>query len=142
MYDGGWAATGEIDVMEAFKDTDTWHGTLHFGGSWPDNEMATEEIDGCGADPCRDTYHEWAIEWRSDSFTWFVDGVEVSKKESSEWWTTAVDKTVDPSAPFDQPFHVLINFAVGGTFAGQPDVDAVFPQILLVDYVAVYSEAS
>ncbi len=35
---GGWAASGEIDVMENRGSTPTTTGgTIHYGGSWPDN---------------------------------------------------------------------------------------------------------
>ena len=34
---GGWAASGEIDIMEAANSTTSIGGTIHFGGSWPNN---------------------------------------------------------------------------------------------------------
>src|SRR6185436_6431162 len=35
---GGWAASGEIDVMENRGSTPTTTGgTIHYGGSWPNN---------------------------------------------------------------------------------------------------------
>lgn len=39
-------------------------------------------------------------------------------------------------APFDQPFFLLINLAVGGTFSGDPSSSS-FPQSLFVDYVRI-----
>jgi hypothetical protein len=44
----------------------------------------------------------------------------------------------NPRAPFDQPFHLLLNVAVGGNFPGNPDGSSVFPQTMEVDYVRVY----
>jgi beta-glucanase (GH16 family) len=42
--------------------------------------------------------------------------------------------------PFDQPFHMIMNLAIGGDWgrAGGPIDDTVFPQRMLVDYVRVY----
>ena len=42
--------------------------------------------------------------------------------------------------PFDQPFHWILNLAVGGAWgrAGGPIDDSVFPQQLEVDWVRVY----
>lgn len=34
---GGWAACGEIDIMETVNTNPAWFGTLHFGGEWPNN---------------------------------------------------------------------------------------------------------
>lgn len=44
-------------------------------------------------------------------------------------------------APFDQPFYLLMNLAVGGTFSGNPTADTIFPQSLFIDYVRVYELA-
>ena len=41
--------------------------------------------------------------------------------------------------PFDQPFYLIINAAIGGSWGGQRGViDGIFPQEYLVDYVRVY----
>ena len=34
---GGWAASGEIDIMETAITTNYIGGTIHYGGGWPDN---------------------------------------------------------------------------------------------------------
>ena len=39
---------------------------------------------------------------------------------------------------FDQPFFILLNFAVGGNWPGNPDGSSSWPQQMLVDYVRVY----
>ena len=38
-------------------------------------------------------------------------------------------------APFDQPFYLVMNVAVGGKFLGNPDKTTAFPAEMLVDYV-------
>jgi hypothetical protein len=44
------------------------------------------------------------------------------------------------SWPYDHPFHLVVNLAVGGMWgrAGGGIDDTIFPQRLLVDYVRVY----
>ena len=37
---GGWASGGEIDIMEKINTQQITHGTLHFGGQWPNNNYA------------------------------------------------------------------------------------------------------
>ena len=43
-------------------------------------------------------------------------------------------------APFDQPFYLVMNVAVGGRFLGNPDKTTVFPAEMVVDYVRVYDK--
>ena len=47
-------------------------------------------------------------------------------------------------APFDQPFYIILNLAVGGNWPGNPDRTTKFAKNaqLLVDYVKVYQKKS
>jgi beta-glucanase (GH16 family) len=41
--------------------------------------------------------------------------------------------------PFDQPFHLILNIAVGGNWGGQKGVAPdIWPQKMEIDYVRVY----
>ena len=42
------------------------------------------------------------------------------------------------SWPYDHPFHLILNVAVGGNWPGYPDASSEFPQEMVVDYVRVY----
>ncbi len=58
---------------------------------------------------------------------------------SSSWYSTAAPANV--RAPFDNPFHLLLNVAVGGFYPGDPDGTSVFSPAtttLEVDWVRVY----
>ena len=46
------------------------------------------------------------------------------------------------NAPFDQAFHLLLNFAIGGDAVGAPDAATIFPQSFEIDYVRVYECAN
>ena len=50
-------------------------------------------------------------------------------------WSTA--GAVYP-APFNQPFYIIMNLAVGGDYGGNPDAHTVFPGEMQVDYIRVY----
>jgi beta-glucanase (GH16 family) len=39
---------------------------------------------------------------------------------------------------FDHPFYLIMNLAIGGDWAGQPDATTPSPADVLVDYVRVY----
>ena len=40
--------------------------------------------------------------------------------------------------PFNNPFFMILNVAVGGDFDGDPDASTVLPQQMQVDYVRFY----
>lgn len=133
---GGWAASGEIDIMEAINlgasGGNEVHGTLHYGGSWPDNVYS-----GAPYTPgtsVMDNFHTYAVEWEPGEIRWYVDGLLYQTQ--TDWYST---NGAYP-APFDQDFHILLNVAVGGEWPGDPDSTTVFPVTMQVDYVRVYQD--
>nr|WP_255775454.1 glycoside hydrolase family 16 protein [Microbulbifer sediminum] len=141
---GRWASSGEIDIMEAINlhvgGEDRVHGTLHYGGPAPDNVHSGEpyRLPG-GANPA-DGFHEYALEWEQGEIRWYVDGVHYATQTSDGWYSTAQPDS--PHAPFDRRFHLLLNLAVGGNWAGKENDtgidESAFPQQMEVDYVRVY----
>jgi beta-glucanase (GH16 family) len=133
---GRWAASGEIDIMELVgHEPATVHGTLHHGGSWPDNEHSGSSYTLPSGDFSQD-FHVFALEWEPGEFRWYVDGVHYQTQ--TEWST---DGFPFP-APFDRRFHLLVNLAVGGRWPGDPDATTAFPQELVIDYVRVYQRTA
>ncbi len=132
---GTWAASGEIDVMEAVNlggsGGNTVHGTIHYGGQWPNNVYTG---DGYNVPTNAQTdFHTYALEWDEDEMRWYVDDVIYLVQNS--WRTTGASYP----APFDQPFYILFNVAVGGNWPGAPNGSTAFPVSMEVDYVRVYS---
>ncbi len=70
---GGWASSGEIDIME-FKGQEPSRvlGTLHFGGSWPKNRFSSGNYDLPKGDFSED-FHLFSLDWREGKMTWYVD---------------------------------------------------------------------
>jgi beta-glucanase (GH16 family) len=147
---GGWASSGEIDVMEARGQEPTKVlGTLHFGSRWPANAQVSKDYvlprNGTIAD-----FHVYAIQWEPGEIRWYVDGHQYATQ--SFWWSSGKahgTKGLNPAneadlnpwpAPFDQPFYLIMNVAVGGKFLGNPDKTTVFPAEMVVDYVRVYDQ--
>ncbi|MHC4783783.1 MAG: carbohydrate-binding protein, partial [Planctomycetota bacterium] len=138
---GGWAASGEIDIMETCNNTDYIGGTIHYGGNWPDNRYSGGNYSPGGMD-FSDAFHVYTIEWDLDEIRWYVDGNLYSTKTSSLWYSDS--DPGNPRAPFDQEFYFILNVAVGGNYTGCTSsgcISASFPQQMLVDYVRVYQES-
>ena len=142
---GSWAAGGEIDIVESRgnKITETV-GALHFGGKWPGNVHLDHTYKFPGKNAAED-FHVYAVEWNAETISWFVDGVRWKTRKNNEWWSASARQ--NPSAPYDQPFHLILNVAVDGRFFEQDDQKAdriptnAFPQVMKVDYVRVYQWA-
>ena len=136
---GTWAASGEIDIVEAVNlggpgGNDVF-GTIHFGGESPNNRSSGNEY--LVPTDATAEFHTFALEWDSTvpEMRWYVDETLYSVK--NDWFTTGAPFP----APFDQPFYILFNVAVGGNFPGAPTAETEFPVTMEVDYVRVYTGA-
>jgi len=137
---GGWASSGEIDIMEAANATTSIGGTIHYGGSWPENASSGGSYSLGGAN-FADEYHVYAVEWEPEEIRWYVDDVLYSTKYSWQWYSSGAPD--NPLAPFDQDFYIILNAAIGGDYTGctSPScITADLPQEFLIDYVRVYQE--
>lgn len=79
-------------------------------------------------------FHIYAMEWTEDYIEYFVDGNSYCKYSKADDENQGHD-----SWPFDKPFYLIINIAVGGGLGG-PVHDADLPFEMLVDYVKVYQK--
>jgi beta-glucanase (GH16 family) len=147
---GGWAASGEIDVMEIVGERPREYlGSVHFGSTFPKRSLVTHVHKFPDGGSVAD-FHVYAVEWEPGEIRWLVDGVVWATQ--SFWWScsrlrngkgvearSAADLNPWP-APFDQDFYVVMNIAVGGNFPGVPNPETRFPAELIVDYVRVYDK--
>ena len=132
---GGWAASGEIDIMEnKGRQTNVVSGAIHYGGQSPANTLSSAEYTLPGGGVTTD-FHIYMVEWSTNSIKWYVDGVLFQNR--SNWFSS----NGPYPAPFDQPFYLIMNLAIGGNFDGDPDGTTVFPGIMQVDYARVYTNA-
>ncbi|MEQ8818910.1 MAG: family 16 glycosylhydrolase [Sumerlaeia bacterium] len=128
---GGWAASGEIDIMELRgNEPEILSNAIHYGGPWPNNTYSAHETPGPDLTVA---FHTYALEWDVDELRWYLDDQEVWR--TSSWFSD----NGDYPAPFDQRFHLLLNVAVGGDFLPNPPPNPTyFPQEMQVEYVRVY----
>jgi beta-glucanase (GH16 family) len=131
---GGWAASGEVDIIEYLgHQSNMVYGTLHYGGQWPQNQSKGKSYT-LPSDTFDRDFHVFAMEWEERAFKWYVDGKLYQTLTS--WYSS----NGNYPAPFDQCFHLIMNVAVGGNWPGNPDASTVFPQTMEVDYVRIYQE--
>lgn len=130
----GWPSCGEIDIMECIgREPAATYGTIHGpeysgGKSIGGTNLLTQG-------KVADDFHVFAIEWTSNSITWFLD---------DQKYFAVSPQSLPPKARwvFDKPHFLLLNFAVGGNWPGNPKSAEGFPKQMLVDYVRVYTPVS
>lgn len=152
---GGWPLSGEIDIMEAVNlgapcdhcpggpgavETRT-SGAIHFGGTVPANTYWTANDDVTTGPGAHEAFKVYSVEWAQGVIQWLVDGQVFMRADSDDWYTRSPAARGRDHAPFDQPFYLMINLAVGGNLperihGGGFDPDAV-PARVLVDWVRV-----
>jgi beta-glucanase (GH16 family) len=125
---GGWPASGEIDIMELLgHEPGKVYGTIHWGAD-PAHHLSSGGFRTLpnGAS-FANAFHTFSLEWSADSLKWYVDGIRFHSEGNGP--------------PFDKRFHLLLNVAVGGNWPGSPDATTVFPQVMQVEFVRVYTKA-
>ena len=135
---GAWAASGEIDIMEAWGSRpNTVAGTIHYGEGWPNNKYTGKEFE-LPENRGIDKWHTYALEWEPGELRWYVDG-ELYQTQN-KWYSKGKNNAANFAypAPFDQDFYLVMNLAVGGWFDGEVDETTKFPSQMEVDYVRVY----
>lgn len=138
---GQWPRCGEIDIMEVMgQNTKKAYTTIHYGNPHKENQGTLELAEG----DFHDQFHTYAIDWEPGKITWYIDGNEVF---STQNWYTRTDNqgTITYPAPFDQPFYLILNLAIGGNWVGNPDsaTDADMDnQAFIIDYVRAYQKES
>lgn len=126
-----WPQRGEIDIMENRGSEPTIsHGSVH-GPGYSAGEAITKryELTNSRFDT---EFHVFGIEWGPDYINYYVDDVlynQITPADVTGEWVFN-----------DNPFYIILNVAVGGSFAGNPNSNTVFPQTMYVDYVKVYKE--
>ncbi|MEJ2363899.1 MAG: family 16 glycosylhydrolase [Deltaproteobacteria bacterium] len=128
---GDWPTCGEIDIMEHVGyDPGVVHASVHtetYNHTIGTQITATKDVPDFNT-----AYHVYALEWTPDEIRMYVDDVQ--------YFTFLNEGTGFREWPFDKPFHIILNLAVGGTWGGAHGVAKnIWPQQLVVDYVKMYS---
>jgi beta-glucanase (GH16 family) len=126
-----WPLCGEIDVMEMIgRDPEVVHFSLH---SQLHNHMIKTQRTKFNKIPTvQDTLHDYKMIWRKEGLSFFVDDVhQVTFDRPS-------DDRIE-SWPFDKPYHLILNIAVGGTWGGEID-ESSLPYKMDITSIKVFQE--
>lgn len=124
----GWPACGEIDVMEYVgKKPSVIYTSMHtsssFGNTVNSKQTSIQNIE--------EGFHVYKMNWTKEAITFFIDNKEVYQYAPK-------DKN-DKTWPYNKPFYLILNMAIGGNFGG-PEVDeSIFPKDFQIDYIRVYN---
>ncbi|HET6559482.1 MAG TPA: glycoside hydrolase family 16 protein [Prolixibacteraceae bacterium] len=127
---GGWPSSGEIDIMEnvgydPFVIVASAHTEAY------NHMIGTHKNAKINIADCYKEFHDYILEWDAREYRVYVD--------STLYFTFKNEGTGYKAWPFDQPFHLLLNVAVGGNWGGAKGIDdSIFPRSMVVDYVRVY----
>lgn len=127
-----WPLCGEIDIMEHVGyDENVIHGTVHTEAY--NHGKHTEKGDTLRVSNVTSAFHLYAIEWTENQIDFSVDNQKFYSVKKSDLGENVTEW------PFDQPFFLMLNVAVGGNWGGKQGVDErIWPQRMEVDYVRVY----
>lgn len=138
---GQWASSGEIDIMEAKgRLPNRVYAAVHYGQEWPGNKYSSGMYKFPDNSDISE-YHVYALEWEPGLLRWLVD--DEVYYETQQWYSLGNNQS-EPykyPAPFDKPFYILLNLAIGGNYDdGMMPKDNDLPVRMYVDYVRVYEK--
>ncbi|MFW5894555.1 MAG: glycoside hydrolase family 16 protein, partial [Bacillota bacterium] len=135
---GGWPDSGEIDIMEYVGyDPGVVHGTIHTGAY--NHGLGTQIGYSKEVADAEEAFHVYEMVWEPASIRLLIDGEEFAEFGFNP--DANIGKENHMAWPFDQPFHLILNLAVGGNWGGAQGVDSdAFPTEMQVDYVRVFEK--
>ena len=151
---GGWPLSGEIDILETVNigaDCDECEGdvgenrtvsALHFGDLPPDNRYVDNKVALPDLALPSDDFHIYSVEWGEGLIRFLVDDRVHFTVTRDQWDTGSPLARGNPNAPFDQPFYVMANLAVGGAWPERDNEKGLAPDSvpaqLAIDWIRVY----
>lgn len=131
--DWEWPKGGEIDILEQVgSEPNLLHATVHtelFNHQRHTQRGAQFLLpDSCSG------FHRYQLSWSPQAITIGVDDHAYMRVKNDQPGGIG-------AWPFDQPFYLILNLAIGGPWAGAKGIDdASFPQDFEVDYVRVWKQ--
>lgn len=125
-----WPDDGEIDIMEHVGyDQGKIHASTHCKDYY--FVINTQKTAITNIPDCSEQFHVYALDWTADTIKISVD--------NRVYFSFGNEHKGKDKWPFNTPFYLLLNIAVGGNWGGQKGIDdKSFPMKMEIDYVRVY----
>ena len=122
---GGWCESGEIDIVEHVNTANeiTMGAIYNDTVCYSDNDVYDISVLGNV-----DDWHVYRIKWSSEYIKWYIDGYLVRTYYPAQSRTQ--------NYPFNQPFYLIFNLAVGGYFPGYNITEQ--NHTMYIDWVKAY----
>ena len=129
---GHWPKSGEIDIMEHVGNRlDELVLCLHTESY--NHTKDTEYYFKTKVKGLSDGFQKFSLLWTEETITYYLNDQEMvsyhkgedNKSSKHDGW------------PFDQPFYLIMNLAIGGWFGGDIDLN-MFPQKFIIKDIKVY----
>lgn len=151
---GPWPLSGEIDILEAVnigakctacagkRGENRTISALHFGDLYPNNRLVDSRTALPNLALPSDDFHVYSVEWGEGLIRFLVDDRVHLTVLADRWDTGSPRAAGRPAAPFDQPFYMMANLAVGGRLAEDNNAKGLagksFPAQFAIDWIRVY----
>jgi beta-glucanase (GH16 family) len=130
----GWPLCGEIDIMEYSGNSGGFTAAFHTGAyNYMNGGGGIQNVQGFSLGDYDTAFHVYGIEWTPTRVAFYVDGKVILEAKKSQMGSSTAQW------PFDQPFWLKVNLAIGGPYGGDPSSGS-FPKTMEVDWVRVYQE--
>jgi len=125
-----WPDDGELDIMEHVGFNQGYiHASVHTKKY--NHIQGTQKTDTLFVKDASEKFHVYKADWTPQKIDVYIDEQKFFTYENKE-------KTYG-AWPFDQPYFIILNLAVGGFWGGKEGIDdSIFPQKYYIDYVRVY----
>lgn len=127
-----WPYCGEIDIMEHVGyDPNRVYFSMHNENLYG-NVHGTDQQGVYYLENIENDFHVYSIEWDEFKVKGFVNDIQIFEKsresDYSDW-------------PYDSPFFLIINLAIGGDWGGVQGVDnSIFPSSFIIDYARMFKK--
>ena len=150
---GAWPLSGEIDILEGVNlgaRCDVCNGgvgenrmisAIHFGDKPPRNEWLDTRVALPNLALPSDDFHVWTLEWGKGLMRFYLDGKKYWEVSAEQWSTASPKAKMNPVAPFDRPFYIMANLAIGGKLSEENNYKGIVsesvPAELTIDWIRI-----
>jgi len=125
-----WPDDGEIDIMEHVGYNEGFiHASVHTKKY--NHIQGTQKTDTIFVKDATEKFHVYRADWTPQKIEMYMD--------DKKYFTYIKSENSNDAWPFDRPFYLILNQAVGGLWGGKEGVDeGIYPQQMIIDYVRIY----